>query len=196
MATTSDTHFGRRFEQRGVVMKLVMNMVRKPFKAGEVIFDFGEKSDDLYLIHSGSVEIVSREGLVLATLKAGELFGEMASILGERERTARAVTATNAVIDVIDSTTMRRKLGEADPVLRALVRNLTIRLADANKMNEERWLLLNVYQSLAPDEIERPGRDRAPLTSSAPDRGSRTTPKSPEIGNTFFFGSSERKSFA
>ena len=60
------------------------------------------------------------------------------------------------MIDVIDSTTMRRKLGEADPVLRALVRNLTIRLADANKMNEERWLLLNVYQSLAPDEIECP----------------------------------------
>ena len=51
------------------------------------------------------------------------------------------------MIDVIDSTTMRRKLGEADPVLRALVRNLTIRLADANKMNQERWLLLNVYQS-------------------------------------------------
>ena len=137
-------------------MKLVMNMVRKPFKAGEVIFDFGDKSDDLYLINSGAVEIVSREGLVLATLKAGGLFGEMASILGERERTARAVTATNAVIDVIDSTTMQRKLGEADPVLRALVHNLTIRLADANKMNEERWLLLNVYQSLAPDEIERP----------------------------------------
>ena len=134
-------------------MKLVMNMVRKPFKAGEVIFDFGDKSDDLYLIHSGAVEIVSREGLVLATLKAGELFGEMASILGERERTAWAVTATNAVID---SKTMQRKLGEADPVLRALVRNLTIRLADANKMNEERWLLFNVYQSLAPDEIERP----------------------------------------
>ena len=91
-------------------MKLVMNMVRKPFKAGEVIFDFGEKSDDLFLIHSGSVEIVSREGLVLATLKAGELSGEMASILGARERTARAVTATNAVINVIDSTTMWRKL--------------------------------------------------------------------------------------
>ena len=36
-----------------------------------------------------------------------------------------------------------------------MVRNLTIRPADANKMNEERWLLLNVYQSLAPDEIER-----------------------------------------
>ena len=137
-------------------MKLVMNMVRKPFKAGDVIFDFGEKSDEIYLIHTGSVEIVSREGLVLATLKAGELFGEMASIMGERERTARAVTASTAVIDVIDPGTMQRKLGEADPVLRALVRNLTNRLADANLMNEKQWLLLNIYQSLAPEDIERP----------------------------------------
>ena len=63
---------GAGLNRRGVVMKLVMKMVRKPFKAGEVIFDFGDKSDDLYLIHSGAVEIVSREGLVLATLKAGE----------------------------------------------------------------------------------------------------------------------------
>ena len=46
VATTSDTRLGRRFEQWGVVMKLVMNMVRMLFKAGEVIFDFGEKSDD------------------------------------------------------------------------------------------------------------------------------------------------------
>ena len=36
-----------------------------------------------------------------------------------------------------------------------MVRNLTIRLADANQMHEERWLLLNVYQSPAPNEIER-----------------------------------------
>ena len=104
-------------------MKLVMNMVRKPFKAGEVIFDFSERSDDLYPIHSCSVEIVSSEGLVLVTLKAGELFGEMASILGEHKRTARVVTATTAVIDVIDSTTRRRTLGEADLVLRAILQN-------------------------------------------------------------------------
>ena len=37
VATTSNTRLGRRFEQRGVVMKPVMNMVRMPFKAGEVI---------------------------------------------------------------------------------------------------------------------------------------------------------------
>ncbi len=137
-------------------MKLVMNMVRKPFKKGDVIFETSEKSDELYLIHSGEVEIRSREGLLLATLGAGELFGEMASIMGERERTARAVTATTAIIDIIDASTMQRKLGAADPVLRALIRNLTNRLADANQMNEEQWQQLNIYRSLSPEEIQKP----------------------------------------
>ena len=137
-------------------MKIVMNMVRKPFKKGDVIFETSEKSDELYLIHSGQVEIRSREGLLLATLGEGELFGETASIMGERERTARAVTATTAIIDVIDASTMQRKLGDADPVLRALIRNLTNRLADANQMNEEQWQRLNIYRSLTPDQIQKP----------------------------------------
>jgi CRP-like cAMP-binding protein len=138
------------------VMKIVMNMVRKPFKKGEVIFETNEKSDELFLINSGKVEIRSREGFLLATLGEGELFGEMASIMGERERTARAVSASTSVIDVIDASTMQRKLGEADPVLRALIRNLTNRLANANQKNEDQWQQLNIYRSLVPDEIQRP----------------------------------------
>jgi CRP-like cAMP-binding protein len=136
-------------------MKLVMNMKRKPFKKGDVIFETNEKSDELYLIHSGQVEIRSREGLLLATLGEGELFGEMASIMGERERTARAVTATTAIIDIIDASTMQRKLGVADPVLWALIRDLTNRLADANQKNEEQWQRLNIYRSLTPDQIQQ-----------------------------------------
>ena len=129
---------------------------RTPYKQGDVIFDISEKSDDLYLIHTGTVQIESSEGLALATLEQGERFGEMASILGERERTARAVAVNNVVVDVIDSKTMQRKLSDSDPVLRALVRNLTIRLADANEMNERQWQMLNVYRSLSPEDIERP----------------------------------------
>ena len=125
-------------------------------KQGDVIFDISEKSDDLYLIHTGTVQIESSEGLALAPLEQGEMFGEMASILGERERTARAVAVHNVVVDVIDSKTMQRKLSDSDPVLRALVRNLTIRLADANEMNERQWQMLNVYRSLSPEDIERP----------------------------------------
>ena len=47
-------------------------------------FDISEKSDDLYLIRTRTVQIESCEGLALATLEQGEMFGEMASILGER----------------------------------------------------------------------------------------------------------------
>ena len=79
-------------------MKVVMNMVRTPYKQGDVIFDISEKSDDLYLIHTGTVQIESSEGLALATLEQGEMFGEMASILGERERTARAVAVNNVLV--------------------------------------------------------------------------------------------------
>ena len=137
-------------------MKIVMNMVRKVFKKGDVIFDISDRSDDLYLISTGKVEIISREGMVLATLGDGELFGEMASIMGERERTARAVALTNAVIDVVDSGTMQRKLAEGDAVLRALVRNLSLRLADANQLNEKQWMKLNFYESLQPEDIDLP----------------------------------------
>jgi len=51
---------------------------------------------------------------------------------------------------------MQRKLGDADPVLRALIRTLTNRLADANMMNEDQWQQLNIYRSLTPDEIQKP----------------------------------------
>jgi hypothetical protein len=51
---------------------------------------------------------------------------------------------------------MRRRLGEADPVLRALVRNLTIRLADANELNERQWQMLKIYNSLSPGDIRLP----------------------------------------
>lgn len=134
-------------------MKLVMNMVRKPFKKDEVIFDISDVSDELFLIHSGEVNIVSRDGMVLATLGQGELFGEMAAVMGERERTASAVAASNTIIDVIDSGVMRRKLADADPVLRALVRNLTLRLADANMKNEAQWQQLSIYRNLTPEEV-------------------------------------------
>ena len=62
----------------------------------------------------------------------------------------------NVVVDVIDSEIMQRKRCDSDPVLRALVRNLTVRLADANEMNERQWQMLNVYRSLSPEDIERP----------------------------------------
>ena len=60
------------------------------FEAGKTIFPDGDKGDRMYIVRSGSVEVV-RNGSVMTTVKKGGLFGEMAIIDGSpRSATARA----------------------------------------------------------------------------------------------------------
>ncbi len=129
-------------------MKVQKNFDSKVFKKGQTIFNVDEPTDTLYLIQSGKVAIHAREGLKLATLESGEMFGELGFLTGEMKRTASAVAETECVINVIFPDVMQRKVDEADPVLRALVRNLTIRPSEANNLSEKYWLELNVYKDL------------------------------------------------
>ena len=129
-------------------MKVQKNFDSVVFKKGQTIFNVDEPTDTLYLIQSGKVAIHAREGLKLATLESGEMFGELGFLTGEMKRTASAVAETECVINVIFPDVMQRKVDEADPVLRALVRNLTIRLSEANNLSEKYWLELNVYKDL------------------------------------------------
>lgn len=58
----------------------------------EVIFRAGAPGDAMYFIHRGAVDILSREGDVVATLEAGAFFGEMALLASQpRNASARAV---------------------------------------------------------------------------------------------------------
>jgi len=72
-------------------------MIVKAFDAGDVIFSEGESGREVFVVKSGSVEVVKRnaEGTaeVLTTLGPGEYFGEMA-LLGHapRNATVRAVS--------------------------------------------------------------------------------------------------------
>lgn len=60
---------------------------------GERIFRIDEPGDALYFVHSGSVEILSRENAVIAHLGEGAFFGEMALISEKpRNATVRATT--------------------------------------------------------------------------------------------------------
>jgi CRP/FNR family cyclic AMP-dependent transcriptional regulator len=103
---------------------------RKVFYAGTKVFTEGDAGDRAYLIQDGEVEI-TKNGLLLATLKKGELFGEMALVDDQpRMATARALTDVSVVIIGRDS--FREKLAKADPFIRGLlnifvrnIRNLT-----------------------------------------------------------------------
>ena len=62
----------------------------KDFSKGDVIIREGDPGREMYIIKSGSVEVIKSDGnrdIVLATLSRGDFFGEMA-ILESAHRTA------------------------------------------------------------------------------------------------------------
>lgn len=75
---------------------------RRRFRRGEVIFHQGDPGDALHVVASGSVKIVlpSAEGeeAIIATIHAGDFFGELAVLDGApRSATAAAVEATETL---------------------------------------------------------------------------------------------------
>ena len=106
---------------------------RELFPSGTALFKAGDPSGCAYLIQQGKVEITTeREGetVVLNTLGAGELVGEMALVDAKpRSATAVAKAATTGI--VITPLDLRVRLEKADPLLRALVKVLTQKLRKA-----------------------------------------------------------------
>jgi CRP-like cAMP-binding protein len=110
-------------------------MRRMTFKQGERIFTKGQSSDFAFLILSGKVEIVLERGKVadvIASLEAGEVFGEMGLIdSGPRSASARAAADTVCLAVTADELL---KMIETDPkeavaFVKTLIRRL--RAADA-----------------------------------------------------------------
>ena len=110
-------------------------MRRMTFKQGERIFSKGQSSDFAFLILSGKVEIVLERGKVadvIASLEAGEVFGEMGLIdSGPRSASARAAADTVCLAVTADELL---KMIETDPkeavaFVKTLIRRL--RAADA-----------------------------------------------------------------
>ena len=121
--------------------------IKRHFNAEETIYTIGDKAESVYLIHSGKVSILSTHGLEIGTLADGEMFGEVGRVIGS-PGTVTAKAKTSCIIYEIDWEIVQKKLGEADPILVAIIRGLALRIGDANDLTEKYWRELSIYKSL------------------------------------------------
>lgn len=127
---------------------LVRDTYERCVAAGELIFDEGDEGDCLYIVQSGEVE-VTRCGptgrQTVSRLAAGDFFGEMSVVLGER-RTARAVATHDTRLLELDSETLEAMCMERPEIGIRILHRLTERLIDA----ERRLSILGI------DDLVRP----------------------------------------
>jgi CRP/FNR family cyclic AMP-dependent transcriptional regulator len=113
----------------------VVELYGRDFPVGAVIFEEGDPGSRLYVIQSGMVRIVKRNGprqVTLAQLGPGEFFGEMA-LLDHQPRSAAAVVGEAARVLELDEEAFERMVTERGEVALRILRRLSRRLREANR---------------------------------------------------------------
>jgi NADH dehydrogenase len=137
---------------------------REHFEAGEAIFEEGDFGDKVYFIVRGEVA-VQRDGATLATLRAGEVFGEAALISQHsRNATIRAASALDAV--AVSRTAFQQLLGCLPGLSGAMQEIMSARMERCVDLHEEMSTLAPSPKPPAGDQAlktAQPQAERAPL---------------------------------
>jgi CRP/FNR family cyclic AMP-dependent transcriptional regulator len=130
---------------------LQARLVRRKFPKNTVVISEGDDSSSLYLIEKGRVWVTrdheSGREVVLATLGAGEFFGEMALIEGS-PRSANVVTREPTEVAMVRRPDFQELLAKSPSLALNLMRGLCSRLRNAST-NIESLALLDVYGRVA-----------------------------------------------
>ncbi len=68
------------------------------WKKGDKIIKIGDPADGIFYVDSGEVSTLDSEGKVIATLTAGNIFGEMAYFSREQKRNATVIAESDVVL--------------------------------------------------------------------------------------------------
>ena len=100
---TRRVHAATRNPDRSLIW-LRPYMKSRKRKAGDVLFRKGDEAEHLYILVEGRVDFPE----VNASVKPGEIFGEIAFFSPERKRTLSAVCGEDCVLLSIDQSTVRQ----------------------------------------------------------------------------------------
>ncbi|CCO24474.1 cyclic nucleotide-binding domain-containing protein [Maridesulfovibrio hydrothermalis] len=104
------------------------------FHKGKIIFSEGQESKVAYMIKSGTVNIyrkINRQKTVLATLRRGDIFGEMA-LLANQKRTAFAEASSFCELVVLTEDLMQKLLAAAPCTVQKMVELLAKRVVETD----------------------------------------------------------------
>jgi len=99
-------------------------------KRGEVIVREGRRGNELYVIVTGQAD-VSRDGEVVATLGAGDYFGELA-VLRPAPRTATVTATTDVDLLIVTARELAILLTDVPLLARKLLSGMAARIQDAD----------------------------------------------------------------
>ncbi len=114
--------------------KLFFTEKKLHFKKGNVIFKEQEDGKKMYFIDSGRVRIVKKVGdseATLTILDAGDFFGELALITGNK-RVASAVALTDCKLHTMDKETFESNLLNDKKFMRKILETLAFRLEETD----------------------------------------------------------------
>ena len=106
---------------------------------GEIIFSEGDIGTEMYIVQSGTIELlkaIAGETRVLATLEKGDFFGEM-SVLEDVPRTASARAKTDVELVRINGATFDAMLKSNTEIAIRMMRKLSRRVREVTAMLEE-----------------------------------------------------------
>ena len=101
-------------------MRKKIQLPKRFYHAGDIIFSEGESSHSAFLIESGQVEIFTLKNgqpEQLNQLADGQVFGEL-SVLDKSIRSASAKAVADTMVTIISKDQIQARLQSADPILR------------------------------------------------------------------------------
>ncbi len=137
----------------------------RTFRAGEVIFSAGDPGDGFYVIENGRVQIIASfagtEPRVLATITAGDFFGEMA-VLDDAPRSATAKAETDTRATFLSRDELLELLERRPRLALNLIREFSNRIRALNRkyVNEiiqaERLALIGRFAATIVHDFKNP----------------------------------------
>lgn len=117
----------------GELRRVARLFKQKLYRPGEAIFEAGSTGREMYVVERGEVEIVTGDGSkLLATIKSGTVFGEIAFLNGE-PRTAKAVAKSAAILRVVERADFDKLIQRELHLGRVFFQNVALDLADKLK---------------------------------------------------------------